>query len=86
MPTITAEDAERNFSQILKQVREGVEFTVTEGGEPVARVSSASARIDLPQGENREAEDIFRRIDEIGKRQRLRGLSIHQLIDEGRRF
>lgn len=86
MPTITADDAERNFAQVLRQVREGMEFTVTEGGEPVARVSSAIPIKARPQQAVRNPEEIFQRIDKIGARQKLEGASIRDLVEEGRRF
>lgn len=38
---VSAADANRHFSQILRQVREGRSFTVTSHGTPVARIVPA---------------------------------------------
>jgi len=36
---ISAADANRNFSQVLREVREGQSFVVTSHGRPVARLA-----------------------------------------------
>lgn len=36
---ISAADANRNFSQLLREVREGQSFVVTSHGRPVARLA-----------------------------------------------
>ena len=36
--TITAADANRSFSQLLRKVREGRSFVVTSHGKPVAKL------------------------------------------------
>ena len=36
--TVTAADANRQFSRILRKVREGKSFVVTSHGQPVARI------------------------------------------------
>jgi prevent-host-death family protein len=42
--SISAADANRNFSQLLRGVREGRTFVVTSHGKPVARISPAEDR------------------------------------------
>jgi prevent-host-death family protein len=37
--TVSAADANRNFSQLLREVREGRSYVVTSHGRPVARIS-----------------------------------------------
>ena len=39
---VSAADANRNFSQILRQVRSGHSYVVTSHGSPVARIIPAS--------------------------------------------
>lgn len=39
--TISAADANRNFSQVLRDVREGDSYVVTSHGKPVARITPA---------------------------------------------
>ncbi len=47
---ISAADANRNFSQVLREVREGQSFVVTSHGRPVARLApvqnAGSVRVD----------------------------------------
>lgn len=46
--TITAEEANRDFSRLLHDVRDGESYVVTEDGKPVARIEPA-------EGSGREA-------------------------------
>jgi len=39
--TISAADANRNFSQVLRDVREGDSYVVTSHGKPVAKIVPA---------------------------------------------
>jgi len=41
--TISAADANRKFSQVLRQVREGQTYVVTSHGRPVARIGPVKA-------------------------------------------
>jgi len=47
---ISAAEANRNFSHILREIREGCAFVVTSHGKPVARIIPAS-----DQAESRRA-------------------------------
>ena len=40
---ISAADANRKFSQVLRQVREGQSYVVTSHGRPVARIGPVKA-------------------------------------------
>lgn len=44
--TISAADANRQFSRILREVREGHSYLVTSHGRPVARIVPAAGRDD----------------------------------------
>lgn len=46
---ISAADANRNFSSILRSVREGQSFIVTSHGRPVARIIPAD-KLENPAG------------------------------------
>ena len=39
---ISAADANRNFSQVLREVRDGQSYVVTSHGRPVARITPAN--------------------------------------------
>lgn len=80
MKTIAASEADAWFGVVLQEVEKGETVIVTRDGQPVARVS--------PMGEERagvaEAIETLRRY----RRQHrtvLDGMSIRELIDEGRR-
>ena len=56
---ISAAEANRKFSQVLREVREGKSFIVTSHGKPVAKISppAKSATSD------RAREAFFRRLE-----------------------
>lgn len=62
--SITAADANRNFSSILRRVREGETFVVTSHGRPVARIIPA------------DGDDRAREISRQALLQRLRSQPI----------
>jgi prevent-host-death family protein len=59
--TISAADANRQFSRLLRGVREGRTYVVTSHGVPVARISPVREEED-PRREAREA--LFRHLAE----------------------
>ncbi|MDN5848609.1 MAG: type II toxin-antitoxin system prevent-host-death family antitoxin [Nitrococcus sp.] len=48
--TVSAADANRGFSQLLRGVREGDSYVVTSHGKPVARIVPASEHEGAPAG------------------------------------
>ena len=46
MRTVTASEANRQFSELLKEVRKGETFLVTSHGEPVAELRPPSEKTD----------------------------------------
>lgn len=55
---ISAADANRKFSQVLRGVREGHSYVVTSHGKPVARIAPP----DRPPISKRAREAFFRRL------------------------
>jgi prevent-host-death family protein len=51
---ISAADANRSFSKLLREVREGQTYVVTSHGRPVAKIVPASARAES-EGRGRAA-------------------------------
>jgi len=47
---VSAADANRKFSQLLKGVRQGRSYLVTAHGKPVAKIVPATAHDDVPSG------------------------------------
>jgi prevent-host-death family protein len=46
---ISAADANRNFSKLLREVREGQSYVVTSHGRPVAKIIPARAHLDAEE-------------------------------------
>ena len=60
--TVTARDANHNFSRLLREVEAGKEFIVTRDGVPVARIGPAGPAVGerrlTPEQERALAETI----------------------------
>ena len=80
MDTVGAYDAKTHLSGLLDRVAKGEHITITRHGVPVARLIPAP-RETTPE-ERRKAIDELRK---FAKGNSLRGLSIKDLINEGRR-
>ena len=80
MISVGSFEAKTHLAALLDRVAKGETIEITRRGRPVAKL--------VPTGpdENRDLARIAREIRELRKGQRLRGLSIRKLIDEGRRF
>jgi prevent-host-death family protein len=70
---IPAGEANRNFSRMLRGVREGRSYVVTAHGRPIARLA--------PINESKSTDDRMR---EAAKRELLRQLESQSVIDIGR--
>jgi prevent-host-death family protein len=79
MRTIGTYEAKTHLSRLLDEVAGGVTITITRNGVPVARLVPPGGADPVAVAEAAEGLRAFRR------RHRLRGLTIRQLIDEGRR-
>jgi len=77
--TISVCEAKRHFSRILEEVSEGQSFLVTRYGRPVGILSPVDAK---PKMDRKKAIEHFRTIQ---KRGALKGLSVKEMIEEGRR-
>ena len=80
MESVGAYDAKTHLPQLLDRVARGERITVTKHGKPVAEI--------VPPRENRAVDpcaavDAMKR---LRKRNTLGGVSLRELIDEGRRF
>lgn len=79
MKTVEAHEAKTHLAQLLEDVERGEEVTITRDGRPVARLVAAPPKTKTPD----ELMDAFR---EFRKGNRLAGVTIRELIDEGRRY
>ena len=79
--TVGLFEAKTHLSALIERVERGDEITITRRGIPVARLVppiERRSKVDL----RRVAEEIF----ELRKGVRLKGVTIKQLIEEGRRY
>lgn len=82
MATVGSFEAKTHLAQLLDRVAGGEEITITRHGKPVARLVPADPAARRPDvrrviGDMRE----FRKANTLGE-----GVSIRDLIEEGRRF
>lgn len=80
MHTVGVFEAKNRLTALLDEVEEGGEVLITRRGKPVARLVAAEAGFDRAKAE-RAAEGL--RV--ASKGQTLGGLSLKELISEGRR-
>lgn len=79
MRTVGSYEAKTHLPRLLDEVEKGERITITKHGRPVA--------VLIPPGLGRvaDADALVQRIRELRRGNRLNGLSIRELIDEGRR-
>jgi len=78
--SIGAFEAKTHFSKLLERVKAGEEIIITKHGQPVARL--------VPAAQDQSVEfrkEVVRRMRELAKGNRLRGLKVRDLKAEGRR-
>jgi prevent-host-death family protein len=78
--TVGLFDAKTHLSALLERVAQGEEITITKHGTPVAVVVPAGTR------RKKDPRKVAERIRALRKGAKLKGLSVRQLIEEGRRY
>ena len=81
METVGSFEAKTHLPQLLERTAKGEEFTITKHGKPVARL--VPPRTAKPAPDVRAAVEAMKR---FRKGRTLGGLSIREMIEEGRRF
>jgi prevent-host-death family protein len=80
MRTIGAYEAKTHLSRLLDEVAGGETITITKHGVPVAKLMP-------PDGApRRDVGEVIEALREFRKGKTLGGISIRELIEEGRRF
>ena len=69
MKTVSASDANRKFSQLLRDVDHGEVITVLSRGKPVAIISPAKANTDLRESARRRLIERLKRQKVTGRRE-----------------
>jgi prevent-host-death family protein len=80
METVGSYEAKTHLPTLLARVARGERFTITKHGVPVAVLIPA----DPARGD--ETANVIAEMKRLRKGRRLRGVTIGQLIREGRRF
>jgi prevent-host-death family protein len=80
MKTVGTFEAKTHLNELLQRVSKGETIRITRRGVPVAKL--------VPDGqeEKKDLKKIGREIREIRKGISLKGLTIRELINEGRRY
>ena len=79
MRSIGSEDARTHFYRLLDEVADGESITITRRGRPVAKIVPVETVAS-------NADNMLERFRTLRKGNALGGLSIRELIDEGRKY
>lgn len=80
MDTVGAYEAKTHPPRLLNRVAQGQTFTITKHGVPVAML------VPMPDAQRRSVRETIDAIEEFRQGNSLDGLSIRQMIQEGRRW
>lgn len=79
MPTVGAYEAKTHFSQILKKVGQGERFVIEKRGVPVATLEPVAPRKKM------SVKEAIAEMEKFRAGRTLDGITIRELIEEGRR-
>jgi prevent-host-death family protein len=80
MSTVGLFDAKTHFSALVERVAQGEQITITKHGVPVAVL------VPVVDRRGKDPRKIAERIRALRQGARLEGVTIRQLIEEGRRY
>jgi prevent-host-death family protein len=80
MDSVGLFDAKTHLSALVERVARGEEITITKHGVPVALLVPAANR------RKKDPRKVAERIRALRRGARLEGVTIRQLIEEGRRY
>ncbi len=81
MENVGSFEAKTHLPQLLERVAKGEEFTITKHGKPIARLVPLQSTMAKP--DVRAAVEAMKR---FWKGRTLAGISVREMIEEGRRF
>ncbi|HHP7236465.1 MAG TPA: type II toxin-antitoxin system Phd/YefM family antitoxin [Desulfobacterales bacterium] len=79
METVGAYDAKTHLARLLERVAKGEKIMITKHGVPVATLQPADSAKRIP------VCDVINALKQFRSGHRLEGISIREMIDEGRR-
>lgn len=77
--SVGAFEAKNRFSELLERVDHGAEVIITKHGRPVAKL------VPMSGSKNVVRKQTTAELRALSKRYSLKGLSVRELIEEGRR-
>ena len=80
MKTVGAFEAKTHLTELLRRVSQGETIQITRRGILVAKLVPAG------ESEQKDLKQVAREIRQMRKGIRLRGMTIRELVDEGRRY
>jgi len=81
MENVGSFEAKTHLHQLLERVAKGEEFTITKHGKPIARLMPLPSV--SPKPDVRAAVEAMK---QFRKGRTLGGISVREMIEEGRRF
>ncbi len=78
MRTVGAYEAKTHLSQLLEEVTRGERVAITKNGTPVALL------VPVPSVQKPDAREVIRQLREFRRGITLGGLSVREMIAEGR--
>ena len=78
METVGAYEAKTHFSKLLARVAKGESITIEKHGVPVAVLRPANTI------ESKPSSEVIEELLKLGKKYSLNGLTIRELIEDGR--
>ena len=79
METVGAYEAKTHLPKLLERVAEGQRITITKHGVPVAVL------VPYDSEKNVDPREVIRALREFRESNRLEGMTIQEMIEEGRR-
>lgn len=80
MTTVGAYEAKTNLSSLLERVAQGEKITITRHGAAVAML------VPIDPRRKRSVKEVIQEMKLLRKGRTLGGISIRELIEEGRRY
>jgi antitoxin (DNA-binding transcriptional repressor) of toxin-antitoxin stability system len=78
--TLDLDEVKASFEQILDDVIGGRPVTITRGGVPIARLEP------VPPGQRMSTREVIEALKALRRGNSLGGLTVRELIEEGRRY
>jgi prevent-host-death family protein len=79
MKQVGVYEAKTQLPRLLDEVEQGEEITITRYGRPIARIVPLRER-------RRTVREVIEAMRELRKGNRLDGITIRELIEEGRKY